>query len=217
MENQGQQIALIAGATGLVGRQLLSQLLSDPAYRMVIAVVRRPLEISHDKLSEKVIDFASLPEALSGLKADHGFCCLGTTLKTAGSKESQYRIDHDFVVAFAQGCHSSGVSRFAVVSSIGANAGSSNFYLRTKGEMERDLHKIPFTGLFILRPSLLLGDRKEYRAAEKAATIVMKLINPLMHGGLKKYRGIHASAVAHEMIRQIRSEETKVQIVTFHG
>jgi uncharacterized protein YbjT (DUF2867 family) len=93
--------AIISGATGLVGEQLLNQLLSDPAYGKVIAVVRKPLEIIHEKLEQQVIDFAQLPAALAGIKADHGYCCLGTTLKTAGSKERQYIIDHDYVVWFA--------------------------------------------------------------------------------------------------------------------
>jgi uncharacterized protein YbjT (DUF2867 family) len=211
IENQ-QKTAMISGATGLVGEQLLNQLLSDPAYGKVITVVRKPLERIHEKLEQKVIDFSQLPAVLAGLKADHGFCCLGTTLKTAGSKEKQYLIDHDYVVWFAQGCHNAGVSRFAVVSSIGANAGSSNFYLRTKGEMERDLQKIPFAGLHILQPSFLLGERKEFRSGEKIAITIMKVLNPMMVGGLKKYRGVQASAVAHRLIQEVLSETVGVTI-----
>lgn len=213
MTSNQKMTALISGATGLVGEQLLNQLLSDPAYGKVIAVVRKPLERIHEKLEQKVIDFAQLPAALSGMKADHGYCCLGTTLKTAGSKEKQYVIDHDYVVWFALGCHNAGVSRFAVVSSIGANAGSSNFYLRTKGEMERDLQKIPFKALFILQPSFLLGERREFRSGEKMAIAVMKALNPLMVGGLKKYRGVRVSDVAGCMIKQICSEKAGVTII----
>jgi uncharacterized protein YbjT (DUF2867 family) len=213
MENQNKKTAIIAGATGLVGEQLLNQLLSDPAYGKVIAIVKKPLEITHEKLEQQVIDFGQLLAAIGGLKADHGYCCLGTTIKKAGSKEKQYIIDHDYVVEFARGCHLAGVTRFAVVSSIGANAGSSNFYLRTKGEMERDLQKIPFQGINILQPSFLLGDRKEFRAGEKTAVTVMKALSPLLVGGLKKYRGVQASAVAQCMIRQILSEEDGVKII----
>jgi hypothetical protein len=202
MENQNKKTAIIAGATGLVGEQLLNQLLSDPAYGKVIAIVKKPLEITHEKLEQQVIDFGQLLAAIGGLKADHGYCCLGTTIKKAGSKEKQYIIDHDYVVEFARGCHLAGVTRFAVVSSIGANAGSSNFYLRTKGEMERDLQKIPFQGI-----------NKEFRAGEKTAVTVMKALSPLLVGGLKKYRGVQASAVAQCMIRQILSEEDGVKII----
>jgi uncharacterized protein YbjT (DUF2867 family) len=213
MEKQNTLTAIISGATGLVGEQLLKLLLSDPAYGSVIAVVRRPLELTHGKPEQRVIDFEKLPDVISGLKADHGFCSLGTTIRAAGSKEKQYRIDHDYVVEFARGCHAAGVSRFAVVSSIGADAGSSNFYLRTKGEMERDLQTIPFDSLYILRPSFLLGERKEFRAGEKTAIAVMKVLNPLMVGGLRKYRGVNAINVAITMIRQINSGNDGVKII----
>jgi uncharacterized protein YbjT (DUF2867 family) len=208
-----KKTAIISGATGLVGEQLLTQLLDDPFYGKVIAVVRKPLELTHEKLEQKLIDFAQLPAAIAGLQADVGYCCLGTTLKKAGSKEKQYIIDHDYVVWFARGCHNAGANRFVVVSSIGANAGSSNFYLRTKGEMERDLQKIPFNGLFILQPSFLLGDRKEVRSGEKIGIAVMRVLKPLMIGRLKKYRGVQASAVASCMRRQILSEERGITII----
>ncbi len=202
-----KKTAIISGATGLVGEQLLTQLLDDPFYGKVIAVVRKPLEFTHEKLEQKVIDFAQLPAAIAGLQADVGYCCLGTTLKKAGSQEKQYIIDHDYVVWFAQGCHNAGASRFAVVSSIGANSGSSNFYLRTKGEMERDLQKIPFKSLFILQPSFLLGDRKEIRSGEKIGIAIMKVVRSLMIGRLKKYRGVQASVVASCMRSKILSKE----------
>jgi uncharacterized protein YbjT (DUF2867 family) len=213
MEHPGGWTALVSGASGLVGEQLLQQLLNQIQYTRVIAVARKPLPVSHAKFDQLVTDFGRLPEALHGLKADHGYCCLGTTLKTAGSKKNQYIIDHDYVVSFATACHTAGVQYFAVVSSIGANAGSSNFYLRTKGEMERDLQKIPFRGLYILQPSFLLGDRKEFRAGEKIAIPVMRALKPLMIGGLKKYRGVLASAVAACMIRYFLREEKGVKII----
>jgi uncharacterized protein YbjT (DUF2867 family) len=215
MQYQDSKTAIIAGATGLVGEQLLKQLMDDPSYSKVIAVVRKPMDLQHEKLEQRMVDFSKLPEALDGLKADHGFCCLGTTIKTAGSKEKQYVIDHDYVVAFAKGCLAAGVDRFAVVSSIGANAASSNFYLRTKGEMERDLQKIPFNGLYIIQPSLLMGKRRESRTGERAAIAVMKGLNSLMIGRLRKYRGINASEVATKMISLIRSTECGVKIMTF--
>ncbi len=213
MENPVMLTAIISGATGLVGTQLLQQLLSDPGYHKIIAVVRKPLDITHEKLEQKVIDFGQLPGVFEGVKADHGYCCLGTTIKTAGSKEKQYIIDHDYVVAFARACHEAGVTGFAVVSSIGADAKSSNFYLRTKGEMERDIEKISFQGIYIVRPSFLLGERKEFRTGEKTAIAAMKVLNPLLIGGLKKYRGVGASAVAQCMIRVVRSSAGGVKFI----
>ena len=206
-------IAVVAGASGLVGEQLLNQLLADPAYGKVIVVVRKSLDLTHEKLEQKVTDFALLPSALEGMKADHGFCCLGTTIKKAGSKEKQYIIDHDFVVAFTRGCYSAGVTRFAVVSSIGASADSSNFYLRTKGAMELDVRKIPFKAIYFLQPSFLLGERKEFRAGEKIGISIMKAFNPLMIGSFKKYRGVQAAMVARCMIRALRSEQNGITIV----
>lgn len=213
MENRDRKTAIIAGATGLVGAQLLDQLLSEPAYAKVVAVVRKPLELHHEKLEQLVIDFALLPAAIKDLKGDHGYCCLGTTLKAAGSKERQYIIDHDYVMAFAEGCRNIGVNRLAVVSSIGASAGSNNFYLRTKGIMERDLRMIQFPGLYIFQPSFLLGDRKEFRAGEKTAIAVMKVLNPLLISRLKKYRGVRASSVAKCMISQVLFGTTGVKII----
>ncbi len=140
MENQNKKTAVIAGASGLVGEQLLNQLINRPEYGKVITLLRKPLNLTHARLEQRLVDFAALPLIPGGLTADHGYCCLGTTLKAAGSKEKQYTIDHDYVVTFALACHAAGVTRFSVISSIGADAGSSNFYLRTNGELERDLH-----------------------------------------------------------------------------
>jgi uncharacterized protein YbjT (DUF2867 family) len=213
MENRNRPTAIISGATGLVGEQLLNQLLADPFFGKVTAVVRNPIERTHDNLEQRVIDFGMLTQAMSRIQADYGFCCLGTTIKAAGSREKQFVVDHDYVVAFARGCLNAGVTRFAVVSSIGANAESSNFYLRTKGEMERDVMLVPFISIFILQPSFLLGERKEFRAGEKAGIAIMKVINPLLAGGLKKYRGVEASAVARCMITKIRSESVGVKTI----
>ncbi len=213
MENQSNKTAIVAGATGLVGEQLLIQLLADPQYTKVIAVVRKPLRNTHEKLEQILANFEQLPAALMGITADHGYCCLGTTIKTAGSKEKQVIVDHDYVVMFAKACHSVGVTRFAVVSSIGANLNSSNFYLRTKGEMERDLRQIPFTGTCIVQPSLLIGDRKEFRTGEKTASAIMRILDPLLIGSLKKYRGVNASNVARVMIEQMSSNVNGVKFI----
>jgi len=195
--------ALITGASGLVGSELLKQLLADENYEKVIVFVRTQLEARHEKLIQKVIDFESVSTSTEDIRADHAFCCLGTTIRKAGSQARQYRIDHDYVIDFAKACRSAGVSKFAVVSSAGAKIKTGNFYLRTKGEMEEDLKKIPFEGLYILRPSLLMGRRKEFRFGELIARGIMKVINPLMTGGLRRYRGINASMVAAGMIKSV--------------
>jgi uncharacterized protein YbjT (DUF2867 family) len=208
------QTAIISGATGLVGEQLLQQLLVHPEYDKVIVITRKTLPFTHEKLEQRVIDFERLPAGLAGIRGDHGFCCLGTTLKAAGSKERQYRIDHDYVIAFATACLDAGVRRFAIVSSIGASALSSNFYLRTKGEMEHDLRKLPFNSLLILQPSLLMGERKESRTGEALAIKIMKYFNPVMIGSLRKYRGVAVNEVARCMIDNIQFSGEGIKVIT---
>ncbi len=208
-----EKTAIITGATGMVGSEVIRQLLNDNYYDKVIAVVRRPLEEKHEKLIEKIIDFEELPDNLDGISADHGYCCLGTTIRTAGSKQRQYRIDHDYVVMSAEAFRKTGVTRFAVISSIGADKESSNFYLRTKGEMEHDLMNIPFENLLILRPSFLIGKRKEYRFGESIAGVFLFFLNPFLTGRLKKYRGIKASAVAEGMISAMKNQSERRAII----
>jgi uncharacterized protein YbjT (DUF2867 family) len=205
--------AIITGTTGLIGKHLLQQLLDNDKYTEVIIIVRRPIALTHPKLKQQVVDFEELPHVLNGLNAKHAFCCLGTTIAKAGSKAAQFRIDHDYVINFAKACHAMGIEKFAVVSSIGANAGSSNFYLKTKGQMEEDLQSIRFKNLFILRPSILLGKRDEFRLGEKIGTIIIKLVGPFLFGSLKKYRGVHASKVAACMIKQVLIENIGCKII----
>lgn len=207
------KVAVISGATGLIGTELLRQLLQDDYYEKIIAVVRRPLDINNEKLVQKIIDFEELSSSLKEIRADHAYCCLGTTIRTAGSKERQFRIDHDYVVMFAQACHDAGVKRFAVVSSTGSDKNSSNFYLRTKGLMEQEIKKIEFEGLFILRPSFLLGKRKEFRAGERVGKAVLFIFQPLMVGKLRKYRGIKDSVVASGMTKLVKGDFPGVSII----
>jgi uncharacterized protein YbjT (DUF2867 family) len=192
--------AIIAGSTGLVGSALLSQLLIDTDFEAIIIFVRKPIDKKHQKLSYVLVDFENIEAQPKQLSATHAFCCLGTTIKKAGSKDVQYRIDHDYVLAFAKACKAIGVKSFTVVSSLGADAQSKNFYLNTKGIMEADLIKIGFENLHILRPSLLLGKRNEFRLGEKIAMAFMKVFSSFFIGSLKKYKGISAEMVANAMI-----------------
>ncbi len=206
--NAYMKTAVIAGASGLTGRQLVRLLLEDDQYQRVISVGRNPCGIRHDKLEEILVDFAELASVINQLRGQDAFCCLGTTLRKAGSKERQYIIDHDFVVKFAKATAAMGALRFFVISSIGAATDTRNFYLRTKGEMERDIQKAPFKAIHIFRPSIIAGWRKDLRPGEKAGLLLSYLLWPLMLGSLRKYRPITAAAIARAVVAVSRSNET---------
>lgn len=191
--------ALIVGATGLIGRALLDLLLQGHEYTKVYAVGRRSLDFSHPKLVTKVVDFDdmegfSLPEKVHDL-----FITLGTTRQKAGSREAFVRVDHDYVASFAQWGAANGVEKVLVVSSIGADPLSSSFYLKTKGGMEAAVKKCGIAGTYIFRPSLLLGDRKEFRLGEKMGGWLLQGVKPLLMGRYRRYRPIEASQVAYAM------------------
>jgi uncharacterized protein YbjT (DUF2867 family) len=192
--------ALVLGATGLVGGLCLELLLADPAWSRVGVVARRPSGREHPRLAEVVTDFERLEEHADAF-ADAVFCCLGTTIRKAGSREVFYRIDHDYPMAAARLASARGARRFLLVSSLGGDAGSRVFYNRVKGEVERDVSVIPFEGVAIFRPSLILGPRPERRTAEDLAQRLAPLAAPLLVGPLRKYRAIDANAVARAMVR----------------
>ncbi len=199
--------ALIAGGTGLIGNALVEQLIAHSEYKEIHCLVRKPGNWSTEKVKEQVVNFEHLVDEMPKMNADCAFCCLGTTLKTAGSKERQYRIDHDYVVEFAQQCFNLGIPRLIVISSIGASVTTSNFYLRTKGDMERDCLAIGFESTIILRPSFLMGNRKEFRLGEKFASVLMKGLGFLFVGKWRKYRGIHVDKIAARMINLSLQEQ----------
>ncbi len=197
----------LSGATGLVGREVLNFLLEDRAFSRVLAVVRRPLGISHDKLDARVVDFDAIEAALAGEAAEIAICCLGTTIKQAGSQENFRRVDHDYVLAFARAARSAGVQHFMVVTALGANASSRTFYNRVKGEVEAALKELGFAALTIARPSLLLGDRSEFRLGERLITPVAKWLP----GNL---RGIEARTVAHALVVLARAPAKGTRVVS---
>ncbi|MFA0962744.1 oxidoreductase [Roseivirga sp. BDSF3-8] len=199
--------ALIAGSTGLIGGHLLLQLLDDPAYSQVISLTRRPTSEAHPKLKEVIVDFDNLEQAGDDLKADHVFCCLGTTRKKAGSKEAFHKVDYHYVVELARQCIRLGASRFLVVSALGANRTSSVFYNQVKGEMEYTItHLDDYKGVYIFRPSLLLGDRNEKRTGERIAQWFATTFSFLFKGGLKKYQAIEGHKVATAMRQVAKSD-----------
>jgi uncharacterized protein YbjT (DUF2867 family) len=190
--------AVLVGASGLVGDRCLARLLDHPAYDRVTVLSRRPLALSHAKLSVELVDFDGLQSL--GERCDELFCCLGTTFKKAGSQQAFRRVDHDYPLALAKLGKAAGAQQFLLVSALGADAQSSVFYSRVKGETERDIAAIGLPKVIFMRPSILLGERHERRPGERAGIFVGKLIAPLLLGPLRKYRPIHADDVAAAML-----------------
>jgi uncharacterized protein YbjT (DUF2867 family) len=215
-----RRTALLAGGTGLTGSHLLSLLLADSRYTHIHALVRKPGLHSHARLQEQVFDFDH-PTTLSAI--DDVFCCLGTTIKKAGSPAAFRKVDFDYVVSLAQLAGKAGVKRFMVISSLGANANSPVFYCRVKGEMENAMRDIGFDELHIFQPSLLLGNRRESRVAERVGIAASSLISPFMFGPMRKYRPIDAHTVANAMLRAAWAQHrgnhvyTSEQIVELAG
>ena len=199
------KVALLAGASGLVGGFLLDALLEAADFSRVFAVTRRPLAREHPRLANRTVQFEKLAAQLTGLSCQTAFCCLGTTIRAAGSEEAFRRVDFDYVISFAQVAKVAQAQRFVVVSAAGANPNSGNFYLRTKGEMEQALTGLGFAGLDILEPGVLLGWRRAMRPLELIARLLMPLVNPLLVGSRTAYRGIPARTVALAMVGAARS------------
>jgi uncharacterized protein YbjT (DUF2867 family) len=193
--------AWIAGASGLVGSELLQQLLAAPEYDRVVAFGRRPLEVTHPKLTVLTVDFAALAQAGADGRCDDAFCCLGTTIKAAGSREAFRAVDHAAVLAFAWAAQRAGAQRFFVVTAFGADADSRVFYNRVKGETEGALEVLDFSTLAIFRPSLLLGRRAHVRLGERVLAVLLWIADPMLMGRLRKYRAIEAVVVARAMMR----------------
>jgi len=202
--NATPKIALLAGATGLVGGLLLKTLLDAPDYSRVYALTRRPLGKEHPRLANRVVTFERMAEQIKGLVAQDAYCCIGTTIAEAGSQEAFRAADVDAVLLFARAARAAQATRFVVVSSVGANSNSKKFYLRTKGEMEEAVTDLGFTSVDILQPSLLLGPRQGLRPAELAGRILSPLVNPFLVGAREAYRAIPAETVAKAMLGAAR-------------
>src|ERR1700733_10530485 len=212
------RVALVAGSSGMVGGQLLPLLLQAPQYTRVHALSRRPLPFDHPRLANRVVRFeASLQAQLKGLRCQDAFCSLGTTMREAGSQAAFRAVDHDLVLEFAQLALNCGVERMVVVSALGANAASKNFYLRVKGEMEKELERLRFRALDILEPSLLLGPRRELRVLELSAQLAMPRLNPLMLGSWARFRAIPAATVAAAMCGVAHSGRRGTYRYTYEG
>jgi uncharacterized protein YbjT (DUF2867 family) len=193
--------AVVLGASGLVGGHLLRLLASDPAYAAVGAFTRRSLNLSSGTAHEVVVDFER-PESYRGhlVGVDDVFCCLGTTIKAAGSQQAFRKVDFEAPVAVARESRAAGVGQYLIVTAVGSDPKSRVFYNRVKGEAEDALRALEFPrGLKIFHPSLLLGERTEPRAGERVAALLMRATRPLLAGGLARYRAIDALDVARAM------------------
>lgn len=208
--------ALVAGATGLVGGHVVERLAeSTDVGRVVVLVRRKTGKWPGAKVEEKVVDYDALDRAAFEA-VDDVYACLGTTIKKAGSQDAFRKVDHDYTLAVANMAKAASVTRFAVVSSVGASARSSNFYLRVKGETDEALEKIGFAGLVIARPSALVGNREESRPGEKVGIAVSKALSFTLVGGLKKFRPIEARRVAAAMIAAMKTAEATKKLVLEH-
>jgi uncharacterized protein YbjT (DUF2867 family) len=202
--------AIIAGASGSIGNSLVKQLLTNETYTEVLVLVRRDLGIKHPKLQQLVLNFEEINNYAAQITGDVVFCCLGTT-KSQTPDQGEYRkIDYQYPLDIAWIAQTNGARSYHLISAIGADKNSSTFYIRTKGEVERDLKAVPFESIHIYRPSLLDGERKQHRILEKISNVVMRVINPLLFGGLKKYRSIRVSTVARAMILNSMEEKKGV-------
>jgi uncharacterized protein YbjT (DUF2867 family) len=205
--------ALLLGATGLVGGHCLDLLLADPAVTRVVTLGRRPSGRSDPRLDERVGSMERMSDHAEAFAVSDVFCCVGTTIRAAGSREAFRAVDHDIAARAAAMASERGARHFLLASSMGADPGSRIFYNRVKGETEADVAALPFAGVALLRPSLLLGRRTEARPSEAMAQRVFPLLSPLMLGPLRKYRAVDARTVAAAMLRLSREGVRGVRIV----
>jgi uncharacterized protein YbjT (DUF2867 family) len=212
MNSNKPKAALLVGASGLVGGHCLHFLLEEQSYARVIVLVRTPLSLTHEKLVQHTIDFTDLTTLGELFAVDDVFCCLGTTIRKAGTQEAFRKVDFDYPVKIAALTQHCGANKFLLVSSLGADPHSRIFYNRVKGEVEEAIQKISFKAFHVFRPSLLLGERKEHRIGEKVGSLAMRALKNAMIGRLKKYRAIQARDVAKVMVGAAQMNLTGMNI-----
>ena len=211
------QTAVVIGATGLIGGHVVEELLNDEAFSKVRVLVRKTYRITHPKLEIKMVDFNNVNDY--GPKMGEGdciFCCVGTTQqKVKGDKEAYRKVDYDIAVNAARVGWIQGFKKYLLVSSVGANPRSSNFCLKLKGEIERDVTAISFQSIHIFHPSMLLGKRNEFRFGEETGKGLMKPLSFLLIGPLRKYKPIQASDVAKAMVAAAKKDITGTHIYSY--
>ncbi len=211
--------ALIAGASGLVGRHCLELLLSSDAYERIVSIGRREIDIDDDDRLEQVqVNFERLEEDYAHLfEVDHIYCCLGTTINKAGSKAAFEKVDYSFPMAMAQLAKKYEVKSFGVITAMGANADSMIFYNKVKGNLENDLMALNLNSLNVLRPSLLLGEREESRFGESVGQKMFTVFSPLFKGPLKKYAAVRGDKVAEQLVKMVSAEKPGLNVVESDG
>lgn len=204
--------ALIIGSTGLIGKELLQLLLEEEAYEKVHALVRRPVHTQHPKLAEHVVNFEHLQADEEFFEADDVFCCLGTTIKKAGSRSAMRKVDVEYPVKVAQLAKAKGATHYLVVSAGGANPKSSFAYSRMKGDLEEQLKSLSYETLSIFHPSLLLGDREEHRTMEGLANKAVRTIEKIKKSPISSGLAIEGKTVALAMNRIAQENEKGVHV-----
>jgi len=203
-------VALVIGATGMVGSQLIQQLLADKRFEKIRVFSRRPLDMKHPKLEEHLINF-DYPEQWKRLvRGDVLFSALGTTLRKAGSKGAQFKIDYKYQYQFAKAASENGVPQYVLVSAAYASPGSTIFYSRMKGILEKDIKKLSFSNITILRAGMLSGDRKEKRTGEEIGTPIFNFLQHIP--GLRFLKPIPAATVAKAMVNSVTHHPQKINI-----
>ncbi len=197
--------ALIIGATGLVGGSVVNQLLNDERYSVIKVFTRKTLGLNHAKLQEHIVDFEKMELWKKSIHGDELFSAMGTTIKKAGSKEAQYKIDFTYQYECAKAASENGVGKYLLVSSAGANSKSANFYLRIKGELDEKVSELSFEHINIFRPSILAGKRNERRIGEELGASIIKFFTQIIPP-LRKYRPINVETVAGAMIKAANQE-----------
>lgn len=192
--------AILLGATGLTGGFVLRKLLKDERYEKIILFSRNSVELEDKKIEENLTDLFELKEQRNKFHADEVFCCVGTTSQKSKDRENYRKVDYGIPVSAAELCKENNISTFLVISAMGASPGSNIFYPRTKGEMERDVLAQNLEDLYILRPSLIKGEREEKNTLEEISRGFMKIVDPVLKGSFKKYRSIDAETIAEAMI-----------------
>ena len=196
-----RRTAVVVGATGAIGRQLMPLLVAARRFDRLVVLHRRPTPFAgKPKVEERIVDFTRLPAPAAGEDIEAVFCCVGTTQKRAGSTEAFQRVDRDIPIALARWAAANGATTFVGISSVGARASAGRVYLSTKGQMEAGVAGAGLGSAYILRPSVLAGERDDYRLAERVANRALGVIGPIMLGPLRKYRAVHTKTVATAML-----------------
>jgi uncharacterized protein YbjT (DUF2867 family) len=205
-----RRTAIIFGGTGLVGKEVINELNNTDSYETIKVFTRnKSLSPEGSKIKEFMIDFDHFETFSDSISGDDLFICIGTTIKKAGSVKRMEEIDRDLPLNLAKMARKSGIRRLAVISSIGANPNSSNYYLRIKGEMEEGLMNMDFGTIAIVRPSLLLGNRKDKRFGEATGKFIIKIFGVFLFGKFRKYRVIEGKNVARAMVKILLELEGK--------